>query len=165
MVCKGRIRQNYLNMKLVYLDKPADFNPKMEVVSCFVEHEGKLLLLHRQDHRPQGNTWAVPAGKVEKGEEIGEAMCRELNEEILLPANVSDLIYFRKVYLRYPEFDFVYHMYRLQLISLPNITLNLDEYKDFKWVTPNEALNHDLIPGEDECIRLFYKIKNSPEAR
>jgi hypothetical protein len=38
-------------------DKTKDFNPKFEVVSCFIEVEGRILLLHRADHKPQGNTW------------------------------------------------------------------------------------------------------------
>ena len=31
-----------------------NFNKKFDVVSVFVEHDGKILLLHRQDHKPQG---------------------------------------------------------------------------------------------------------------
>lgn len=41
-----------------------DFKPKFEVVSCFVEHDSKILLLLRQDHKSEPNTYGVPAGKV-----------------------------------------------------------------------------------------------------
>ena len=44
--------------------KLENFNKKFDVVSVFIEHDGEILLLHRQDHKPQGNTWAMPAGKV-----------------------------------------------------------------------------------------------------
>ncbi|MEI6118972.1 MAG: hypothetical protein WCP92_07315 [bacterium] len=41
---------------MLYKEKPADFNPKFEVVSCFVEYKNEILLLLRQDHKPQPNT-------------------------------------------------------------------------------------------------------------
>ena len=44
-------------------------NAPDDVVSVFIEHNGKILLLHRQDHKPQGNTWAMLAGKVDKSDD------------------------------------------------------------------------------------------------
>ena len=61
--------------------KPKNFAPKYEVVGCFVEHNGKILLLHRQDNILQGNTWGLPAGRIEPGESPEEAMVREIKEE------------------------------------------------------------------------------------
>ena len=55
---------------MIFIDKPNDFNPKFKVASSFIEHKGKILLLHRQNHKPQGNTWGVPAGKVDNGENM-----------------------------------------------------------------------------------------------
>ena len=52
---------------MIYGSKPKQFNPLFEVVSCFVEHNGEIILLHRQSQKPEGDTWGVPAGKV--GEE------------------------------------------------------------------------------------------------
>jgi len=45
---------------------PENFNPKFEVVSCFVEYEDEILLLRRQDHKPEPNTYGVPAGKIDQ---------------------------------------------------------------------------------------------------
>ncbi len=41
---------------MLYHDKPSDFDIKFEVVGCFIEYNKKILLLHRQDHKSQGNT-------------------------------------------------------------------------------------------------------------
>lgn len=57
------------------------FSPKFEVVSCFVEHDGHILLLQRQSHKPQPNTYGVPAGKVDDQEDIHQAIKREVGEE------------------------------------------------------------------------------------
>lgn len=78
-------------MKVVFLEKPEVFNPKFEVVSCFVRCDDRILLLHRQDHKPEGNSWGVPAGKVDQDESIHDAMVRELQEEIGLAVSVHHL--------------------------------------------------------------------------
>jgi ADP-ribose pyrophosphatase YjhB (NUDIX family) len=62
---------------MISKNKPENFNPKWEVVSCFVEYKNEILLLLRQDHKLQPNTWGVPAGKVDIGETIRKAMKRE----------------------------------------------------------------------------------------
>jgi hypothetical protein len=40
---------------MIYNEKPENFIPDMEIVSCLVECNGKILLLHRNDHKPEGN--------------------------------------------------------------------------------------------------------------
>jgi len=141
---------------MIYLSPPPDFNPKFEIVSCFVECCGKILLLHRQDYKPQGNTWGVPAGKVEKGESPEEALKREVFEEtgILL----KDQAFFKTVYVRYPEYDFIYHIFHCSLDEKPAVKIRNKEHKDFCWISPKEALKLPLIQDLDACIRLFYKI-------
>lgn len=66
---------------MIHTTRPPDFNPKFEVVSCFVEYKGKFLLLLRQDHKSAPNMYGVPAGKVEEGETVHDTMVRELREE------------------------------------------------------------------------------------
>ena len=59
---------------MIFKERPPNFSSEFDVASCFVEHDGEILLLHRQDHKPEGNTWGVPAGKVDEGEEIMQTM-------------------------------------------------------------------------------------------
>lgn len=134
------------------------FNSKFDVVSCFVEHNGRFLLLHRQDHKPQGGTWGVPAGKVHDGEDLKTALLREVQEEIGLVVTSEDLKFFRSYFVRYSDYDFMYHIFSVTLNTLPELYLHADEHKDFKWVIPTEALSFDLIQDEDFCIKAFYKI-------
>ena len=42
---------------------PIDFNPAFEVVSCFVEHNGEILLLHRNNDKSEGGKWGTPGGR------------------------------------------------------------------------------------------------------
>ena len=57
---------------------PQDFQARFEVVSVFIEAENQFLLLHRQDEKSEGNKWGVPAGKIEAGGGIEEALVREV---------------------------------------------------------------------------------------
>ena len=143
---------------MIYRQKPENFNPKFDVVSCFVETNGEILLLHRQDHKPEGNTWGVPAGKVDSGEENLDTMIREIKEETGIQLTSSQISYFEKVFVRYPQYDFIYHIYHTKLCQKQKIVISPNEHKDFKWVSPKNALSMNLITDEDSCIKLFYKI-------
>lgn len=143
---------------MIYSEKPKDFKSKFDVVGCFLEYDGKILLVHRADHKPQGDTWGVPAGKVDPGETLLQTMARELLEETGFTIEPSRLLYFGKVYVRFPDYDFVYHMFHCRLTEKPRIILRPDEHKDFEWVTPQESLKKNLIQDGDSVIKLFYKI-------
>lgn len=144
---------------MIFYNEPEKFNKKFDVVSVFVEHDGKLLLLLRQDHKPQGNTWGVVAGKVEAGEDELAALVREVEEEIGLKTRDADYKFFQKIYVKYPDFDFVYYMYHLPVLEKPTLNINKEEHKDFTWISPTEALALNLIEDEDACIKSFYDIK------
>ena len=140
---------------MVYLEKPDDFKPSMEVVSCFLEYQGRFLLLHRASHRPQGGTWGTPAGKMEKGEDRGSAVVREIREEIGINLDPNKLSHFKEIFVRFAEYDFPYHIFHYSLDEEPLVTLS-DEHTEYRWVTADEALKMDLIQDEDECIKLYY---------
>jgi 8-oxo-dGTP pyrophosphatase MutT (NUDIX family) len=143
---------------MISKEKPIDFKPKFHVVSCFVEHDGKILLLHRQDHKPQGGTWAVPAGKVENNESISGCIVREVREEIGIIVPEEKLTFFESLYVKYSDYDFIYHIFHLLLETPVQIDLNTSEHKNFQWLTPRAALKLDLIQDEDFCIKSFYNI-------
>lgn len=143
---------------MIYKERPQNFNSRFDVVSCFVECNGQILLLHRQDYKPEGNTWGVPAGKVDEGEEIFETIVREIREETGFDIPSSQIKYFRKVYVKYPEYDFIYHIFSTQLNTQQKVAINHKEHKDFKWISPKNALNMPLIRNLDMCIKLFYEI-------
>lgn len=141
---------------MVFTEKPADFHSRFDVVGCFVEHDGKFLILLRQDHKPQGNMWGVPAGKVEPGETIEDAIVRELAEETGHQGGVP--IFFKTVYVTYPEYDLTYHMFHVKAAQDLVVTVDPTSHKEYKWVTPDEALaTQNLIHDLDSCVKLFYK--------
>lgn len=143
---------------MIYQKKPEKFNPKLEAVGCFIKCNGEILLLHRQDHRPEGNTWGLPAGKINEGEKVEDTIVREILEETSLTIPASQINYLGKIYVRYPTYDSIFHIFETDLKSQQGIKIDLSEHKDFKWISPENALNLELIEDLDAGIKLFCKI-------
>ena len=144
------------NEKMISKNKPENFMPKFEVVSCFVEYKNEILLLLRQDHKPQPNTYGVPAGKIDPGENALQAIQREGKEETQI--DLEGAIHFDKLFVRYPEYDFTYHIFHKKFDIQPTVIINPNEHKQYIRETPKQALDMDLIQDLDECIKVFYKI-------
>ncbi len=143
---------------MIFKTAPADFNSKYHIVNCYVEYEGKILLLQRQRNKPQPGTWGVPAGKLNEPEKPQEAIIRELREETGIEAGAKQISFGSKVFVRYPDYDFVYHIFHLRLNEEPAVTLNPEEHKAYQWLSPQKALRIELIQDEGNCIKLFYNL-------
>jgi 8-oxo-dGTP pyrophosphatase MutT (NUDIX family) len=134
---------------------PANFAPQVEAAGCYCECQNKLLFLKRAEGRPEPKTWCIPGGKLEKGENFLDAVVREVHEEIgvLIPRDQFEPI--AKLYVRKPYSDHVFYIFRATLHDLPTIKLTEDEHEDSVWVTIDEALELQLIPGGKEALSYY----------
>lgn len=143
--------------QMVFIDPPENFHPKVEVAGCFIAVGDHFLFLKKQPFATEPNTWGVPGGKIEKAEKAEEGCIREVYEETGLDLRQAPPLFMGKVNVRYPEVDFVYHMYEARLdIDLATIIIDPAEHTEYRWVTLEAALELPLIRGEDECIHLVY---------
>lgn len=150
----------------IYLEKPADFNQKAERVGCcFLHYQDKILLLHRQDSKAEGNRWGIPGGKLNKGEPLIEAIVREVFEETGFQLDREKIHYIGKVYIKVPNFDFEYHMIDyLPMVESPgDVKINFQEHKGFTWVTPEDALKMNLITDEDTCFEIVFGLERKKD--
>src|ERR1700687_3335453 len=73
-----------LNIRLsaaVYYEPSSQFKPRAEIAALYIQDGDRILLLHRQENKSQGNKWGIPGGKVNKGEQLIQAVLREILEE------------------------------------------------------------------------------------
>ncbi len=141
---------------MLYLQEPKNFQPDFDIVSLYLECQGKILLLHRNPSKPQGGKWGVPAGKVDNGEELVPALVREVFEETGVSIGPGELEYFQSVYVEHPEHHFVYHMYHLAMVDFPDVVTSEYEHQRYQWVSPKDALKLDLVDDLDTCIHMYY---------
>ena len=143
----------------VYETKPEGFTPLVEVSGCYLEAEGRLLLLKRSQACSQGGKWGVPAGKIEQGETPEEGAKRELFEEtgIVVPCG-SKFQYVHTLYVRQPHVEFSFHVFKVDVDSTLHVHLN-DEHEGFIWATDEEINEMPLVAGAREALEV-YRTKN-----
>ena len=83
-------------------------------------------------------------------------MIREGKEETQI--DLEGAAFFDKLFVRYPDYDFIYHMFHKRFDTQPQVTISPNEHKEYIRITPEQALKLDLIKDLDECIKMFYKI-------
>jgi len=142
---------------MIHAEKPENFAPRFEVVGCVLEHDGRFLLLHRHDHKPQGNTWCLPGGKAEPDEGLQGAVAREVFEETGYRAPPDQFIHSHELLVTHDEYDFVYHVFGHRLSEAHEVQVEESAHKGYRWVTLEEALQLPLMPDEDGSIQQFYR--------
>lgn len=114
--------------------------------SIFHESQEKMLLLRRVDN----DRWAVPGGYMEPGENLSEAVKREVWEETVLLVDIKRLI---GVYtsahllLEYPDGN----KWQLVVLRLEAVPINgevaiRDETSDIRYFSHSEADNLQISP-------------------
>jgi 8-oxo-dGTP diphosphatase len=71
---------------------PVTDDPPLVGVGVVLVDEGRILLVKR-GHEPSRGLWAVPGGKVGKGESLREAAAREAFEETGLAVEIGDVVW------------------------------------------------------------------------
>ena len=133
----------------------------MRIVGCFLEFEGKFVILLRHSHKPQGDTWGLPGGKVEPGESDQDAITRELVEETGYVAKPSELELLGTYGFTLPNdkaMSYVTHRIKLEEPHL--VTLEESAHAEFKWVSAEECFARtDLIHDFHNLLKLVGYVK------
>ncbi|MET0779373.1 MAG: NUDIX hydrolase [Candidatus Saccharimonadales bacterium] len=135
----------------------------MRVVGCFLGHDGKFAVLLRHGHKPDGNTWGLPGGKVEPGESDSAAVLRELAEETGYKAAAAELEHIGDYdFISSRDEPFIYGTYRVVLNDAHQIRLEASAHAEYKWVTAAECdAMTNLISGFHQLLRMIGYVKES----
>lgn len=134
----------------------------MNIVGCFLEHEGKFPILLRHSHKPNGNTWGLPAGKVDAGETYKQAAIRELREETGYIATINQIEHLGSFEFG-EQHPYIFHTYRVLLAKPFQIQLETSAHQSVRWVTAQECYDlPNLVPDlHDLLVRIGYKKLSS----
>ncbi len=127
----------------------------MLIVLCYIEYNNKILLIKR-NNAPYCGYYALPGGKVETGENILSAACRETLEETGLSvfsaeavAYASESIYFTKDNSLLFEYDMV-----LVKIGVESMEFRESLEGSLHWFDKNEFLiSENVVPTDIEMIK------------
>ncbi len=140
----------------IFLKPPMDFVPIHSVVGIYIRAGEEILFLKRAPHKPHGNTWNIPGGKVETGETLLEAIIRETREESGIILDAPLIKHVVEVYAKGLQGYFVYNIFQYNTQKTP-VILN-EEHQAFLWLTLEEAKKLPLIEGERACIDLIHAL-------
>jgi len=109
------------------------------VAGVIVNLSGEVLISKRPESGLLGGMWEFPGGKIEPGEKPGEALTRELMEELGVFIQVNDYI---------GMFKHAYTHFKVTLQAFYcSITKNTPrplEVSDFKWITINNLSEYPM---------------------
>ena len=109
--------------------------------------------------------WAIPGGKLEKGESPKAALICELQEETQISlADRDSLEMIQHVYVRHKIYDYTLYLFRISLEKLPEIFIDSAEHTEFNWVDIERFSKLPLIEGQLEAFHLVYPYLN-PKTR
>lgn len=132
--------------------------PKIKVVGCFLEHEGRFLILQRCPEKHQGGKWGLPAGRVKQGETEKDAIIREVHEETGFSIPPGKLEFLKEVVFDFPEKITDFFVYRVGLESKSEVILEPQEHQAYAWVTGKECYaRDDLINGVHKLLEEIGK--------
>lgn len=143
---------------MISKERPEGFEPNFEVAGCYCEHEGKTLFLQRHSLKGYGNLWGIPAGKREPDEKPIQTAAREILEETGISLLTNEMRTIGLYFVEYPEYKFIFHTFHAHVPD-NKVNIKQDELQSFAWLTPEEALELDLVPDEDFCIADFIISK------
>lgn len=114
--------------------------------------EGNVLLCSRPADKPPAG-WEFPGGKVEPGENVFQALERELEEELALPGKCGREI---TVVAAFPV-----ELHFIEFFPIPGAAVAPRENQSFRWQKIDTPMPEDLLPNDRPVWELLKNIKKN----
>jgi len=120
-----------------------------QVVAALIIDGDKILICQRTRHQPMPLKWEFPGGKVEPEERPGDALRRELEEELGIRATIG------------PEVATIRHQYEngnaveLHFYLVESYAGEIQNriFRDVRWATRKEMLDYDFLEADIAFIK------------
>ena len=129
------------------------------MVAGIIEREGRILICRRRPEQSHPLKWEFPGGKVEAGETPGQALDRELAEELGLEAVTCQEI--TRYEYRYPGKDPILLIF-LRVLKFSGEPRNRI-FHEIRWETRESLASFDFLEG-DRAFLLLYCTYGPPDS-
>ena len=110
----------------------------LRVVAGLIVRKGRVLVARRPPGKAHAERWELPGGKVEIGESDGEALVRELREELGITVDVTEVV--------------VTHRGGIELVVFACAVTDGEptalEHTALVWLSPDELGGLDWTPAD-----------------
>jgi mutator protein MutT len=115
--------------------------PAVQVVGGILRRNGKLFLCHRRPERTSyPDLWDLPGGHVNEDETIGDALVRELDEELGIQVEPPQ----GDPWVTLESNDLQLHLFLIDTWEGEPRNLAVDEHDDIRWVSDGELAHLKL---------------------
>lgn len=123
----------------------------IQVAMAFIlDSTGKVLIAKRALHKSFGGLWEFPGGKLENLETPGEAICRELQEELDI---VVEVVHVYRSY-SYSTSGVSIEFYPIQCRIIEGVPIDL-EHEELRMVSTSELATYSFAPPDYLAIEIF----------
>tara|TARA_Y100000034_G_C6676881_1_gene297396 strand:+ start:155 stop:547 length:393 start_codon:yes stop_codon:yes gene_type:complete len=112
-----------------------------------------LIVKRKSDSKIHPSLWMFPGGKVEQGEDLIQALKREIKEETNL--EISNLKKISEYEYPRPDGILTFGLCYSSISKSEEVTLN-NELESYKWITKEEFSNYPHLPELDEEINKAF---------
>lgn len=116
------------------------------VVAAVIEQDGRFLVTRRQEGVHLAGLWEFPGGKVDKLETHGDALKREIREELSADVEVGGLVF--STTHAYADRTVSLYFYDCRLVGTPRPLLG----QEMRWVARHELTALGFPPADEELI-------------
>lgn len=126
----------------------------IRVTAAIIEKDGLILLARRKKEKKWGGWLEFPGGKVLPGENPKDGLCRELQEEFGVKAEIKESIGIFKNPSLQPEVEL--WAYRVFITTPP---IYLSDHDEIIWVSPQKIPLNELLPLDREIALYLMSVK------
>ena len=132
----------------------------LNVAGCYIEFDGKFLMLKRRDDKSQGGLWGMPAGKIDAGESPVQGVIREIKEEAGITIDETNLSLVKVIHYDFGEKTVDMHLFSYKPEVKPEVTIEPNEHTEFDWFSIEDARNHQqLMHGVIELLDAVEEVR------
>jgi 8-oxo-dGTP diphosphatase len=122
----------------------------VDVAVGIITQGDRVLVAKRRSHQEWAGCWEFPGGKVEVGEEIYSALCRELKEEVAL--HVEKATFLKSIAYDYEKYHVILHVWLVEHFSGEPESA---EGQHIEWVSQSKLPLLQFPPANHAIIELL----------